>query len=122
MTVYDLIPTKKVTAFLLGGAVTIAGFWILIERGVLDDWPEGWVMASFALIAGFFFAWFVPSSAWHKVQGHLEGSVSGSSSTSPTEVEGDVTLTPTGDGTTATIEGEVDIDEDGEISLGYEET
>lgn len=114
MTLYDLLPTKKVTAFLLGGAITIAGFWILIERGALDDWPDAWVMASFAIIAGFIVAWFVPESTWRKVQGHLEGTVVGDGADA--EVRGDVSLTPTGEGT-ADIEGEVAVSEEGEILL-----
>ncbi len=73
MTIYDLLPTKKVSAFVLGGAVTIAGFWAMIEWEVLEGWPEAWVMASFALIIGFIFAWIVPPTAWNRVQVHLTG-------------------------------------------------
>ncbi len=115
MSIYDLIPTKKVSAFLLGGAVTVAGFWLLITFGPLDDWPEGWVMAAFALIAGFIFAWFVPPGAWDRVEQHLEGTVGPDDEGGPSsEVEGDVTLTPTSEGM-ADIEGEVSVDETGEL-------
>lgn len=118
MSIYDLIPTKKVTAFLMGGAVTVAGFWLAITFGPLDDWPEAWVMAAFALIVGFIIAWFVPPTAWERVRQHLEGTVSSDSEGGPsTEVEGDVTLTPTSEGM-ANIEGEVAVDEEGEIASG----
>lgn len=115
MSLYELLPTKKVSAFLLGGAVTIAVFWALIQFGPLEDWPESWVMASFALIAGFVFAWFVPPGVWDRVQRHLKGTVASETPGEPdTDIEGDVTLTRTGEGT-AEIEGEVETDEDGEI-------
>lgn len=116
MKLADLLPETKVTAYLLGGALTIAVFWILIETGRLEDWPEAWVMAAFAVIAGFVVAWVVPDGAWKKARRHLSGTVSADSNGEPSaEVEGDVTLTQTGEGT-ADIEGEVRVDEDGEIT------
>lgn len=109
MKLADLLPETKVTAYLLGGALTIAIFWVLIQVEVIADWPEGWVMAAFAIIIGFVVAWVIPDKAWEKARKHLRGTVR-SPSGGDTEVEGDVTLTPTGEGK-ADIEGEVSVDE-----------
>ncbi len=110
MTIYDLLPTKKVSAFVLGAAITVAGFWLLIEMAILEDWPEAWVMAAWAIIVGFIAAWIVPESAWKKVKVHLSGTTIDAGG-QDTDVSGDVSLTPTGEGT-ADIEGEVDVGED----------
>lgn len=67
MNIAELLPTKKVTAYLVGGAVTIAGFWLLITLDVLADWPETFVIAAWALIGGFILAWIVPEGVWGKV-------------------------------------------------------
>lgn len=120
MNLHDLMPKTKVTAYLLGGSLTIAVFWTLIEIGRINDWPEAWVLAAFSVVAGFVVAWAVPDDAWDKARRRLTGTVIDEEGVA-TEVEGDVTLTPTGEGT-ADIEGEVSVDEDGEIGLGYEET
>lgn len=110
MTIGDLLPRAKVTAYFLGGSITVAGFWIMIQLEVLEDWPESWVMGAFAIIVGFIAAWIIPDRAWERAQEHLRGTVS-TANGEETEVEGDVTLTSTGEGT-ADIEGEVTVDED----------
>ncbi|MEN8233767.1 MAG: hypothetical protein ABFR89_02450 [Actinomycetota bacterium] len=74
MKIVDALPTYKVTAFALGGAVTVAAFWLLIEVGVLEGWPEAFVLAAFALIVGFFCAWFVPEGVWSKVDAQAQDS------------------------------------------------
>ncbi len=94
----------------------MAVFWILIETGVLEGWPEAWVLAAFAIIIGFIGAWVVPDPVWERAQEHLRGTVRDEGG-DEAEVEGDVTLTPTSEGK-ADIEGEVNVDEDGEISTG----
>ncbi len=121
MNISDLMPRTKVTAYFLGGSITVAVFWILIEIEILEDWPEAWVLAAFAIIIGFIAAWIIPDPVWERAREHLQGTVR-SDTGQEAEVEGDVTLTPTGEGK-ADIEGEVDVDPDtGEIFVDEDST
>jgi hypothetical protein len=103
MPLTQYLPTKKVTAFVLGGALTIVAFWFLIDvLGALEDWPEAWVLGSFVLIVGAVVAWIVPESAWARLQGHLSGEVA--TPAGPVAVEGKVTLTPPPDDGNASLD------------------
>lgn len=74
MNVVDLLPTRKVTAFLLGGAVAIAVLWLLVDVfGLLSEWPEPWIVAAWTIIIGFILAWLVPEGVWIKAQEHTGG-------------------------------------------------
>jgi len=71
MNLLDLLPTKKVTAFLLGAAIAVAALWLLIDVfEVLDEWPEPWITAAWTIIIGFVLAWVVPEGAWQKAADH----------------------------------------------------
>jgi len=61
----DVLPTKKVTAGLLGGAMAVAVLWLLVDVfGVLDVWPEAWIVGAWTIIFGFVLAWFIPEGRW----------------------------------------------------------
>lgn len=65
MNLIDLLPTKKVTAFLLGAAVAVVAMWLLVDVfGVLDEWPDTWILMAWTIIVGFVLAWVVPEGAW----------------------------------------------------------
>jgi hypothetical protein len=73
MNIVDLLPTKKVTAFLLGGAIAMAILWILVDVvGVLDEWPAAPIVGAWTIILGFILAWVVPESAWQKAQAQTD--------------------------------------------------
>lgn len=96
MSLHDLLPTKKVTAFALGAAMVIVGFWFAQQAQLVDGWPEAWVLAAFATVVGFIVAWVVPESAWRKVQGHMTAELTVETQADGTvEVEGPVTIDPT---------------------------
>lgn len=72
MNIIPLLPTKKVTAFLLAGALVIVAFWFAIDVfAILEDWPEAYVLAAFVLIIGAIVAWTVPESAWARLHPHI---------------------------------------------------
>jgi membrane associated rhomboid family serine protease len=94
MNVWSLLPTKKVTAFVLGGALTLIGLWLAVDvLMVLGEWPGPMIVGAFVIVVGFLVAWFVPETVWNRVQGHI-----------------DVEVTPTEDGTVQ-VEGEVTLEE-----------
>ena len=94
MNLYDLLPTKKVTAFVLGGALTVVAMWLLVDVfAVLAEWPGPLIVSSFVLLVGAVVAWTIPESAWRKLQGHIEGEVEITPTPAGTvEIEGDVTI------------------------------
>ena len=73
MTITDLLPTRKVTAFLLGGAVALAALWLLVDVfTVLEEWPDPLIIGAWTIIVGFLLAWFVPEGAWAKAASHSD--------------------------------------------------
>lgn len=71
MNIIDLLPTKKVTAFLLGASVALAVLWLLVDVfAVLDEWPEPLIIGAWTIIIGFILAWIVPEGAWRKASAH----------------------------------------------------
>lgn len=114
----QLLPTKKVTAFVLGGALTLIGFWLLVDVfGILEQTPDGMVVGAFVILIGAIVAWIVPESAWGRLQGHLSGEVETAEGTM--DVEGAVSVTPQGDDQ-ADVEGEVTMTpkDSGQVNLG----
>jgi hypothetical protein len=77
MNIAQLLPTKKVTAFVLGGAVALVLFWLLGPEvwGILETAPTNTIVGAVTLIFGFIFAWLVPEGAWDKIGRHTEGAV-----------------------------------------------
>ncbi len=72
MNLLKFLPTQKVSAFLLGGAITIVGFWFAVDvLEVLDEMPDALVLSSFVLIVGAIVAWIVPEGMWAKLQKHV---------------------------------------------------
>ena len=71
MNLYDLLPTRKVTAFLLGGSVALAALWLLTDVfAVLEEWPDPVIIGAWTIIVGFLLAWWVPDTAWQKAATH----------------------------------------------------
>lgn len=66
MNIIDLLPTKKVTAFLLGAAIVLIGFWLVDDVFGLVDKPDALIFGAFTIFVGFILAWLVPESAWIK--------------------------------------------------------
>lgn len=77
MNLIALLPTKKVTAFVLGGAVALVLFWVLGPEvaGLLETQPDNTIVGAVTLIFGFIFAWLVPEGAWDKLGRHTDGAV-----------------------------------------------
>lgn len=77
MNLAALLPTKKVTAFILGGAVALVLFWVLGPEvtAVLETTPDNTIVGAVTLIFGFIFAWLVPEGAWDKIGRHSDGEV-----------------------------------------------
>ena len=77
MNLLALLPTKKVTAFILGGAVALVLFWVLGPEvsGVLAETPSNTIVGAVTLILGFVFAWLVPEGTWDKIGRHTDGDV-----------------------------------------------
>lgn len=75
MNIAQLLPTKKVTAFVLGGAVALVLFWLLGPEvaGILETQPSNTIVGAVTLIFGFIFAWLVPEGAWDKLGRHTDG-------------------------------------------------
>ena len=73
MNLVDLLPTKKVTAGLVGAALAVAIMWLLVEVfSILDEWPETFVMVAWVVLLAFVLAWIVPEGVWSKVGDNLD--------------------------------------------------
>ena len=73
MNIADLLPTRKVTAFLLGAAAVIVALWLLVDvTALLEEWPETQVLVALTILTGFVLAWIVPEGAWTKVGQHTD--------------------------------------------------
>lgn len=71
-----ITPTKKVTAFLVGGALALIAFYLAVDVfAVVEEWPEPQITGAFALFFGFVLAWLVPEGAWDKIGRHTDGDV-----------------------------------------------
>jgi len=69
--IMELLPTKKVTAFVLGAAVAFAVFWLLVDVfGVIPESPNPIIYAAWTVIVGFLLAVAIPNSWWAKVNLH----------------------------------------------------
>ena len=73
MNIVELLPTKKVTAGLVGAALAIAIIWLLVEVfSVLEEWPETFVMVAWTVLLAFILAWVIPEGVWGKVQDNID--------------------------------------------------
>ena len=74
MNLGNIIPTQKVTAFVLGAALAVLIFWILgPDNANIITEPDATVQTSAAIVVGFIVAWVVPEGAWAKLRRHTEG-------------------------------------------------
>lgn len=73
MNIYELLPTRKVTAYLLGAALALVALWLLVDVfAVLDEWPPAFIVGAITIVVGFILAWIVPESAWRKSAAHAD--------------------------------------------------
>ena len=72
MNIIELLPTKKVTAGLVGAAVAIVLLWLLVDVfSLLDEWPETFVVVGMVVLLAFVLAWLVPEGVWGKVNDNM---------------------------------------------------
>ena len=72
MNIVELLPTKKVTAGLVGAALAVVIAWLCVDVfGWLDEWPETFVMVGWVVLLAFILAWLVPEGVWGKVNDNM---------------------------------------------------
>ena len=73
MNIADLLPKVKVTAYVLGAALSLVILWLIVDVfGLLDEWPPTHIVVAWVIIIGFIVAWLVPEDLFTKSDQHTD--------------------------------------------------